>query len=85
MQLYQQKALPHERQLTAGLVFDLGLPTGAESRFQGGRTRSETNRAGQEVLAERSRLATTEQQVMFDAGTAYVDVQRDDAVDLSPR
>ena len=48
--------------------------------FQGGRTSSTTKRAEQEVLAERARLATTEQQVMFDAGTAYVDVQRDEAV-----
>lgn len=48
--------------------------------FQGFRTRSETGQAEQDVLAERARLATTEQQVMFDAGTAYVDVRRDEAV-----
>jgi TolC family type I secretion outer membrane protein len=48
--------------------------------FQGGRTRFETLQAEQEVLSERARLAVTEQQVMFDAGTAYVDVRRDEAV-----
>ena len=48
--------------------------------FQGGLTSSESKKAEQDVLAERARLATTEQQVMFDAGTAYVDVQRDGAV-----
>ena len=58
---------------TAAVTLDQNL-------FQGGRTRSTTLRAEQDVLAERARLATTEQQVMLDAGTAYVDVQRDEAV-----
>ncbi|MDC0032996.1 TolC family outer membrane protein [Alphaproteobacteria bacterium] len=48
--------------------------------YRGGRTHSETKRAEQNVLAQRARMVTTEQQVMFDAGTAYVDVQRDEAV-----
>ena len=51
-----------------------------QNLYQGGRTASATKRAEQDVMAERARLATTEQQVMFDAGTAYVDVQRDEAV-----
>ena len=57
-----------------------GALTLDQNIFQGGRTSSATKRAEQDVLAERARLAITEQQVMFDAGTAYVDVQRDEAV-----
>lgn len=57
-----------------------GSVTVDQNLFQGWRTRAETMRAGQDVLAERARLATTEQQVMFDAGSAYVDVRRDEAV-----
>lgn len=48
--------------------------------YRGGRTRSAIRRAEQDVLAERARLATTEQQIMLDGGTAYVDVLRDEAV-----
>jgi TolC family type I secretion outer membrane protein len=48
--------------------------------YRGGRTRSSIRRAEQDVLAERARLATTEQQIMLDGGTAYVDVLRDEAV-----
>lgn len=51
-----------------------------QNLFRGGRTTASTRQADQEVLAERARLAATEQQVMFDAGTAYVDVRRDEAV-----
>lgn len=48
--------------------------------YRGGRTLSQTRRAEQDVLAERARLATTEQQVMLDGGTAFVDALRDEAV-----
>lgn len=48
--------------------------------YRGGRTLSGTRRAEQDVLAERARLATTEQQVMLDGGTAFVDALRDEAV-----
>ena len=57
-----------------------GTLTLDQNLFQGGYTKSTTRRAEQDVLAERANLATTEQQVMFDAGTAYVDVRRDEAV-----
>lgn len=48
--------------------------------YRGGRTQSAIRRAEQDVLAQRARLSTTEQQIMFDGGTAYVDVLRDEAV-----
>ncbi|MBT5048867.1 MAG: TolC family outer membrane protein [Rhodospirillaceae bacterium] len=48
--------------------------------YRGGRTQSAIRRAEQDVLAERARLATTEQQIMLDGGTAFVDVLRDEAV-----
>ena len=51
-----------------------------QNLFRGGHTRSSTMQAEQDVIAERARLATAEQQVMFDGGTAYVDVRRDEAV-----
>ena len=48
--------------------------------FEGGRTVARTREAEQAVLAERSRLASTEQQVMLSAATVYMDVVRDQAV-----
>lgn len=48
--------------------------------YRGGRTVAETKQAEQNVLAQRARLATTEQEVMLAAGTAYMDVLRDEAV-----
>jgi TolC family type I secretion outer membrane protein len=48
--------------------------------FQGGRTVSRTEGAEQDVLAERARLASTEQRIMLDAATAYMNVVRDEAV-----
>ncbi len=53
----------------------IGSITLDQNLFQGGRTSSTTKRAEQEVLAERARLATTEQQVMFDGGTAYASLE----------
>lgn len=51
-----------------------------QNLYQGGRTQSTIRRAEQNVMAERARLATSEQQIMLDGGTAYVDVLRDEAV-----
>ncbi len=48
--------------------------------YEGGKTVATTDRAEQEVLAERSRLASTEQDIMLRAATAYMDVVRDEAV-----
>ena len=48
--------------------------------YRGGRTVAGTDRAENEVLAERSRLAATEQDVLLSAVTAYADVWRDQSV-----
>lgn len=48
--------------------------------YRGGRTVAGTERAENEVLAERSRLASTEQDVLVAAVTAYADVWRDQSV-----
>ena len=45
--------------------------------FRGGRTVAGTRRAENQVLAQRARLLATEQQVMQDTVTAYVNVIRD--------
>lgn len=57
-----------------------GSITIEQNIFRGLRTSGASKQAEQDVLAERARLAITEQQVMLDGGTAYVDVQRDQAV-----
>jgi len=48
--------------------------------YRGGRTIAGTERAENEVLAERARLAVTEQTVLLDAITVYADVWRDQSV-----
>ena len=48
--------------------------------FRGFRTLSETNQAQNTVLAERARLLSVEQDVLFAAATSFVDVVRDQAV-----
>ncbi len=48
--------------------------------YRGGRTIAGTDRAENEVLAQRSRLAVTEQDVLLSAVTAYADVWRDQSV-----
>jgi TolC family type I secretion outer membrane protein len=48
--------------------------------FRGFRTLAETQRAEQRVLAERARLESTEQTVLRDSITAYLNVVRDEAV-----
>jgi len=45
--------------------------------FRGGRTVASTRRAENQVLAQRARLFATEQQVLSDSVTAYVNVIRD--------
>lgn len=47
--------------------------------FRGGRTLAQTSAAEHAVLAERARLASLEQTILFDASTAYIDVYRDRA------
>ncbi|MGE5767554.1 MAG: TolC family outer membrane protein [Bacteroidota bacterium] len=48
--------------------------------YRGGRTVAGTERAENEVLAQRSRLAISEQDVLLNAVTAYADVWRDQSV-----
>ena len=48
--------------------------------YRGGRTLSGTRRAENDVRAERERLKAVEQDVLFQAVTAYMDVWRDEAV-----
>jgi TolC family type I secretion outer membrane protein len=51
--------------------------------YRGGRTTADTSRAENTILAGRAQLATTEQTVLLNAGTAYMDVLRDQStVDL---
>jgi len=48
--------------------------------FRGFRTRNSVRAADSQVLAQRERLRTSEQQVLLNAVTAYMDVVRDEAV-----
>lgn len=48
--------------------------------FRGGRTLAATSQAENQIKAERARLISIEQTVMFEAATAYLDVFRDMAV-----
>jgi TolC family type I secretion outer membrane protein len=48
--------------------------------YRGGRTEADTSRAENTVLAQRAQLANTEQTVFLNAGTAYLDVVRDQTV-----
>ncbi len=48
--------------------------------YRGGQTVAGTERAENEVYAERARLASTEQQVLLNAASAFMDVWRDVAV-----
>src|SRR3546814_2917450 len=48
--------------------------------YRGGRTVAGTERAENEVLAQRSRLTSTEQDVLLSAITVYADVWRDQSV-----
>jgi outer membrane protein len=57
-----------------------GSATLDQNIYAGGRTIAETQQAEQEVFAERARLATVEQDTLFEAATAYVDVRRDGAI-----
>lgn len=51
-----------------------------QNLYKGGRMLAAVKRAEAEVQARRAQLTATEQQVLFDAGTAYGDVVRDQAV-----
>lgn len=48
--------------------------------FRGGRTLAETRRAEANVMAQRARLQTTEQDILFRAATVFMDVWRDQSV-----
>lgn len=52
----------------------------AQPLFRGGRTLAETSGAENDVLAERARLTSQEQEILLAAATAYLDVFRDQAV-----
>ncbi len=61
------------------------LPRGAELSFEhnlfdGGRTRNSVSQAESQILAARETLRNSEQNVLLDAATAYMDVLRDQAV-----
>jgi outer membrane protein len=51
-----------------------------QSLYRGGRTLASTREAENTVHAERARLSGTEQDVLLDAATAFLDVFRDEAV-----
>ena len=51
-----------------------------QSLYRGGRTLAATREAENTVHAERARLSETEQDVLLDAATAFMDVFRDEAV-----
>lgn len=66
-----------------GIPADLKM-TFSQPLFRGFRTTADTERAENLVLAERARLIATEQAVLFDAVSAYMNVVRDRALlDLS--
>jgi outer membrane protein len=51
-----------------------------QNLFNGWRTQSGIETAEQSVLSQRAQLSSTEQSIMLNAGTAYMDVIRDEAV-----
>ena len=51
-----------------------------QNLFNGWRTQSRIETAEQSVLSQRAQLASTEQLIMLNTGTAYMDVIRDEAV-----
>lgn len=57
-----------------------GSLTVAQNLYRGGRTTAEISRSENQVQAERARLLDTEQSVMLQTATAYMDVVRDQAV-----
>jgi outer membrane protein len=57
-----------------------GALTVEQNLFQGFQTETDTKVAEADVLAQRARLSSTEQNVLRDAATAYMDVVRDEAV-----
>ncbi len=69
----------------SGGVDQVRTPRGGELEisqplFRGGRTLAATREAENTVKAERARLAQTEQSVLLEAATAYLNVFRDEAV-----
>lgn len=57
-----------------------GALTISQPLYRGGRTVAQTQQAEATVLAERALLAATEQTVLLNASTAYLNVVRDEAV-----
>ena len=51
-----------------------------QNLYRGGRTVAATRRAENTVKAERARLSASEQTILLDAVTAYMDVVRDEAI-----
>lgn len=54
--------------------------TVSQTLYRGGRTFAAVKEAENTVLAERARLLKTEQEVLLDAATAFLDVYKDEAV-----
>jgi outer membrane protein len=70
---------------TGGNVSDTLMPSSiigevSQPIYRGGRTEADISRASSEVQAGRASLATVEQRVFLDVGTAFMDVLRDQAV-----
>lgn len=61
-------------------TFYTGALTITQNLYAGGGTEAEIRQAKHEVSAERARLMTTEQKVLLDAATAYMNVFREEAV-----
>ena len=57
-----------------------GALTVVQPLYRGGRTVAGTRQAESQVLAERARLLSVEQDVLLDASIAYINVLRDEAV-----
>lgn len=57
-----------------------GSLTISQPLYRGGRTEAQTQQAEAAVMAERSLLAATEQSVLLNAASAYLNVVRDEAV-----
>ena len=63
-----------------GSIPRTGNLTVTQPLYRGGRTEAAVRRATSEVQAERARMFTTEQGILLNASTAYVDAIRDESV-----
>jgi TolC family type I secretion outer membrane protein len=63
-----------------GSIPRTGNLTVTQPLYRGGRTNAAVRRATSDVQAERARMFTTEQSILLNASTAYVDTMRDESV-----